>query len=60
MSQQTNAGFNAPGFSIGSDGAHTVRPSKPLISTFGVKLPSLWPLLVGVGHMATTWSCKFT
>jgi hypothetical protein len=52
MSQQTNAGFNAPGFSVGAPQPHTVRPSSPFVSTLPQNAPSLWSREVGVGHIA--------
>lgn len=60
MSQQTNAGFNAPGFSVVSDdpvglGPRTVSAKQMPFGRTRVSLCSLlqfWSLAVGVGHIA--------
>jgi len=55
INQQTNAGFNAPRFAVGSPSPlHTVRPRRALVGTFGQKLPSLPSRVVGVGHVAAS------
>ena len=62
MSQQTNAGFNAPGFPIGAGEPFGSDPSAAArIATSPAELPaSLFPFLardrlVGVGHIEAAW-----
>jgi hypothetical protein len=39
MSQQTNAGFNAPGFSVVADDPGVVMPSGPMSDRFDIPCP---------------------
>ena len=61
MSQETNAGFNAPGFSVGSEGPLVGVPmtcatrcgsGMPVSCGLIVPTPRLASVVVGVGHIA--------